>query len=372
MIYLDNAATTLQKPLAVGDASLRAMRTMTSPGRGGHKAAMLAADTAYNCRELAARLFKAESPENIVFTLNATHALNIAIKSIVHPASRVLISSYEHNSVLRPLYASGARIFVATSALFEPEDTVRAFESRLSGMELVVINHTSNVFGYILPVERIAASCIRAGVPFIVDASQSAGILDIDYSSLGAEFIAMPGHKGLYGPQGTGILIARYGKTLLEGGTGSNSKLPEMPDFMPDRLEAGTHNMPGIAGLAEGIKYIEKTGTATILAHERELIRIAADGLEQIKGVRVYRARRSENQMGVLSFNIKDVPSEQIAATLGEMNIAVRAGMHCSPLAHKSAGTYEQGTVRMSVSAFNTKAEIMKFLRAVGEISIKV
>ncbi len=372
MIYLDSAATTLQKPLQVGEASLRAMRTMTSPGRGGHKAAMLAADTAYNCREIAARLFNVENPENIVFTMNATHALNIAVKSLVRPGSRVLISSYEHNSVLRPLYASGAKIFIAPSALFEPEDTLRAFEARLGGAELVVINHTSNVFGYILPVEAVAASCVRMGVPFIVDASQSAGILEIDYTGLGAEFIAMPGHKSLYGPQGTGILIAKYGKTLLEGGTGSNSKLPEMPDFMPDRLEAGTHNMPGIAGLEEGMKFVEKTGTANILAHERELLRVAADGLERINGVRVYRARRPETQMGVLSFNVKNVPSEQIAALLGERNIAVRAGMHCSPLAHKSAGTFEQGTVRMSVSAFNTKAEIIKFLRAVGEISIKV
>lgn len=372
MIYLDCAATTLQKPPAVAEASMRAIRTMSSPGRGGHSAAMLAADTAFSCRELAAGLLGVESPESIVFTLNATHALNIAIKSLVHPGSRVLISSYEHNSVLRPLYAMGARITVAVSELFNPEDTVRSFEERIRNSDLVVVNHTSNVFGYILPVEEISSMCKKAGVPLIVDVSQSAGILKINYSKLGADFIGMPGHKGLYGPQGTGILVAKYGKTLLEGGTGSNSKLPEMPDFMPDRLEAGTHNMPGIAGLAEGIKFVTSMGTDRVLSHGRELIRVAGDGLEQIKGVKVFRAKNPENQLGVMSFNIRDIPSEQVATELSERNIAVRAGMHCAPLAHRAAGTYEQGTVRVSVSAFNTKNEMYKLIQAVSDISKKV
>ncbi len=372
MIYLDSAATTLQKPRGVAEAAARAIRTMASPGRGGHGAAMLAADTAYNCREAAARLFGVKNPESIIFTLNATHALNIAIKTLARPGSKVVISSFEHNSVLRPLYSMGARIFVAPSKLFDPEDTLRAFEMRLGGAELVVVNHTSNVFGYILPIHEIAAMCRSSGIPFIIDASQSAGILDINYTELGADFVAMPGHKSLYGPQGTGILIAKYGSSLIEGGTGSNSKLPEMPDFLPDRLEAGTHNMPGIAGLAEGIKFVSSVGTSKILAHGRELIAAAADGLRQIGGVRLYEADNPEHQAGVMSFNIRNVPSEQIASELWARNIAVRAGMHCSPLAHRTAGTLEQGTVRISVSAFNTKKDIYGMLRAVGEISRKV
>ncbi len=369
MIYLDNAATSLLKPYDVAEAAAKAIRKMGSPGRGAHKSAMLASETAYNCRELAAQLFNVPGPENIVFTMNATHALNIAIKSQAQSGTRVLISSFEHNSVTRPLYAIDARVTVAASKLFDPEDTVRAFEERIGGAQLVVINHTSNVFGYKLPLEKVAAMCRAAGIPFIVDASQSAGVVDIDFESLGAEYVAMPGHKGLYGPQGTGILICKRGKTLLEGGTGSNSKLLEMPDFLPDRFEAGTHNMPGIAGLTEGLKFVKKIGTAEILKREQKLISIAAEGLAQIKGVKLYRAEEPENQTGVLSFNIGDAPSELIANELSNKNIAVRAGMHCAPLAHRTAETSEQGTVRISLSVFNTKHEINKMLDAVELIS---
>ena len=369
MIYLDNAATTLIKPYAVSEAAGRAIRKMGSPGRGGHKSAMLASEAAYNCRELAAELFNVPSPENIVFTLNATHALNIAIKSLAQHGTRVLISSFEHNSVTRPLHAIEAKVTVAASKLFDTEDTARAFEERVGGAQLVVINHTSNVFGYKLPLERVASMCKKAGIPFIVDASQSAGVVDIDFTALGAEFVAMPGHKGLYGPQGTGILIAKGGKTLLEGGTGSNSKLLDMPDFLPDRFEAGTHNMPGIAGLTEGLKFVKKASTSKILKREQALIKLAADGLAQIKGVKIYRSENPENQTGVLSFNICNEPSELIAGELSKRNIAVRAGMHCAPLAHRTAGTTEQGTVRISLSAFNTKQEINKMLDAVEVIS---
>jgi len=372
MIYLDSAATTLLKPYTVAEAAQRAVRRMATPGRGGHSASMLAAETAYSCRERAARLFGASSPESIVFTFNATHALNIAIKSLARKNTRVLITGYEHNSVLRPLNAIGAKVTVAKSELFEPEDAVRVFERRLGAAELVVVNHTSNVFGYVLPVKRIAAMCRAAQIPFIIDASQSAGVLDIDFEELGADFIAMPGHKGLYGPQGTGILIARGGKTLIEGGTGGNSQLPGMPEFLPDRFEAGTHNMPGIAGLEEGLKFVEKVGTGKILAHERELIREAAEGFKQIGGIKLYRAQNEANQTGVLSFNLRELPSEQVANALSERKVAVRAGLHCAPLAHRSAGTIAQGTVRISVSVFNTKYEIHRMLNYVEDISKKI
>jgi len=333
---------------------------------------MLAAETAYNCRERAARLFGVENPENIVFTFNATHALNIAIKTFARENTRVLISGYEHNSVVRPLNAVGARVMVAACELFDPDDAVRAFERLMGSAELVVVNHVSNVFGFVQPIERIAEMCRAARVPFIIDASQSAGVLDINFEKLGADFIAMPGHKGLYGPQGTGILIARDGKTLIEGGTGGNSALPDMPDFLPDRLEAGTHNMPGIAGLEEGLKFIEKVGTKRILKHERELIREAAKGLSEIPGIRLYKALYDEDQTGVLSFNLRDRHSEQVASELSERNIAVRAGLHCAPLAHRTAGTFSQGTVRISVSVFNTKSEIHRMLNHLEDIARKL
>lgn len=371
MIYLDNAATTLLKPAKVARAMYTAVGTLSSPGRGGYKHSMDAAEAAFNCREKIAAFFGVNNPENIIFTLNATHGLNIAIKSIVKPGDKVVVSGYEHNSVVRPLYASGTKIIEAESALFDRQGAVKAFEKHIdSDTALVVCNHMSNVFGYILPVEEIGEICRYYRVPFIVDASQSAGALKIDFSSLNAEFIAMPGHKGLFGPQGTGILICRdKARPLLQGGTGSNSMLLEMPDFLPDMLEAGTHNMPGIAGLREGVKFVSEKGTGNILSHERRLIRLAANGLKKIKNVNPYVSKDADVQGGVLSFNIDGVHSETVGKLLSERNIAVRAGLHCAPAAHKSAGTLETGTVRISVSPFNTERDIKVFLFTVNKIA---
>ena len=250
MIYLDSAATTFQKPLSVSYAMQRAMRTMSSPGRGGYAAARAAEETAFRCRSLAAELFGVPSPEQVVFASNATHALNIAIRSLVPEGGRVAVSGYEHNAVTRPLHALGARIKVAASPLFDRAALLRAFENSISPeLDAVVCTHVSNVFGFVLPIEEIAALCRAEGVPLIVDASQSAGILPFELDTLGAAFIAMPGHKGLYGPQGTGLLLCAHDAApLLYGGTGSASLEQTMPDFLPDQLEAGTHNMPGIAG----------------------------------------------------------------------------------------------------------------------------
>lgn len=274
MIYLDSAATTFQKPLSVSYAMQRAMRTMSSPGRGGYAAARAAEETAFRCRSLAAELFGVPSPEQVVFTSNATHALNIAIRSLVPEGGRVAVSGYEHNAVTRPLHALGARIKVAASPLFDRAALLRAFENSISPeLDAVVCTHVSNVFGFVLPIEEIAALCRAEGVPLIVDASQSAGILPLELDTLGAAFIAMPGHKGLYGPQGTGLLLCAHDAApLLYGGTGSASLEQTMPDFLPDRLEAGTHNMPGIAGLEAGLRFVrEKRGS--IERHERALMR---------------------------------------------------------------------------------------------------
>ncbi|MCL2367520.1 MAG: aminotransferase class V-fold PLP-dependent enzyme [Oscillospiraceae bacterium] len=366
MIYFDSAATTLQKPAAVRQAVNHALLRQASPGRGGHRASMRAAETAYQCREAAAKLFRVPDPAQIVFTHNATHALNMAIKSLVGPGDRVVISGFEHNSVLRPLHAIGAEIVVAQAPLFSPEATMAAFDAEICAeTKLVVCNHVSNVFGYILPIEGVAALCNARGVPLVIDASQSAGVLEIDAVELGADYIAMPGHKGLYGPQGTGILICRDApeRTILEGGTGSEAMRAEMPEGLPDRLEAGTPNMPGISGLLAGLRFVSRCGEGEILHHERHLLGRLREGLSGVRGLQLYAAEEPDQQTGVLSFRVDGLDCEAIAAELGTMDVGVRAGLHCSPLAHKSAGTIESGTVRVSFSAFNTEGEVERFLR---------
>jgi len=359
MIYLDSAATSLQKPAAVRRAMGEALRRMASPGRGSHRPAMLAADAALDCRLALARLFHVPEPDRVVFTFNATHALNIAIRSLASPGDRVVISGYEHNAVTRPLHAVGAEIVTAASPLFQPEAAVEAFRRALPGCACCVCTHVSNVFGYILPVEEIAALCRERGVPFVLDASQSAGCLDIDFQRLGAAFIAMPGHKGLLGPQGTGVLLCGApAKPLLQGGTGSNSASPEMPDFLPDRLEAGTHNIPGVAGLLEGVRAVQHLTPARILRHEQSLLRACTRRLSRIAGLELFLADDPLFQAGVLSVRTGKLSCEELGERLGRQDVAVRAGLHCAPAAHRTAGTLDTGTLRLSFSPFNQPWEI--------------
>ena len=372
MIYLDAAATSFQKPDEVWQAVQTAAREMSSPGRGGYPAAIRAADTVFQCREALSNLFHAENPERIVFTLNATHALNIAIKSLVHPGSRVVISGYEHNAVTRPLAAIGkVRTVVAESPLFQPQAALDAFDRAVTpGTDAVICNHVSNVFGTVLPVRQIAELCRQRKVPLIIDASQSAGILPLDVSALQPAFVAMPGHKGLYGPQGTGVLIcseAVPSETLIEGGTGSLSLQQDMPDFLPDRLEAGTHNVPGIAGLLEGVRFVTRLGLDRIRESERALALAAANGLRQLPGTEVFAAPDLSAQCGVVSFRIPGRDVEELGEFLAQRDIAVRTGYHCAPLAHRSAGTLKTGTIRVSFSAFNTPEDVAALLTAVGE-----
>ena len=367
MIYLDSAATTLQKPAAVARATAWAIRRLASPGRGGHRPAMEAADTAFACRQEAAELFHVPSPEQVVFTFNATHGLNIAIHALVKPGSRVVISGYEHNAVTRPLWAiPNVAVRVAQSPLFRQDLALSAFRRALreEHPDAVICTHVSNVFGFVLPIEEIADLCRAAGVPLVVDASQSAGCIPLDFQRLGADFVAMPGHKGLYGPQGTGLLLCgRTPEPLLQGGTGSASRQQEMPEFLPDRLEAGTHNIAGIAGLLEGLRYLRRRGVERIASHERELIRTLGAGLKRLEGLEVFLAGDPAAQAGVLSFRSADWDCEVLGQALGERGAALRAGLHCAPLAHQTAGTLETGTVRASVSDFNTRGEAVRFLR---------
>ncbi len=368
MIYLDSAATTLQKPPAVARASARAIRSMSAPGRGGHQASRLGAETAYLCRKAAAELFEADDPEQVVFTFNATHGLNIAIKSLVQPGMTVLISGYEHNAVTRPLHAiPDVTVKTAAAPLFQPEKMTAELERLLtSEVGVVICTHVSNVFGYVLPVEQVAALCRRRGVPLILDASQSAGALPVSLKKTGAAFIAMPGHKGLYGPQGTGLLLcAGSALPVMEGGTGSESLNQAMPAFLPDRLEAGTQNMAGIAGLLEGLRFVKTRGEETIGAHERQLAARMGEGLAGIPGIQVFRADDPADQLGVLSFRAAGEDCEELCGLLDDMGFALRAGLHCAPLAHTTAGTLETGTIRASLSAFNTLPETEKLIRAV-------
>ena len=371
MIYLDSAATTLQKPPSVARASARAIRTMSAPGRGGHRASRLGAETAYLCRKAAAELFDADDPEQVVFTFNATHGLNIAIKTLVKPGATVVISGYEHNAVTRPLHAiGGVTVKAASASLFQPEKMTAEFERLMTPeVDAVICTHVSNVFGYVLPVEQIAALCRRRGVPLIIDASQSAGALPVSLKQTGAAFIAMPGHKGLYGPQGTGLLLcAGSALPVMEGGTGSESLNQAMPEFLPDRLEAGTHNMAGVAGLLEGLRFVKARGVAAIGTHERQLAARMGEGLSHIPGIQVFRAADPAVQAGVLSFRAAGEDCEELCSLLDDMGFALRAGLHCAPLAHTTAGTLKTGTVRTSVSAFTTEKETERFIRAVRAV----
>jgi len=344
MIYLDNGATSFHKPAAVRQAVLQAMEQCANPGRGGYPAAMAATETVYRCRETAAELFGCR-PEQVVFTSNCTHGLNIALNSLIKPGDRVVISGFEHNAVTRTLHRLKAAVMVAGRRLFDPADTLAEWENALkNGAKVGITTHVSNVFGYILPVAEMAALCRKYGVPFVLDAAQSAGSLPVRLDDLGAAFIAMPGHKGQLGPQGTGLLLcAGEPEPLITGGTGSESIRQEMPEFLPDRAEAGTLNVPGIAGLGAALAFLKREGMACRADREHRTAALCGQRLEETG----YRVFRGPGQASTVSCVPKE-DCEEVAEALGQRGIAVRAGLHCAPLAHESAGTLETGTVRVS------------------------
>ena len=364
MIYLDNGATSFPKLPQVRAAVADAMVNCANPGRSGHEASMNGARIVYRCRERAAALFGCR-PEQVVFTSNCTHGLNFGIRALVKPGGRVLVSGFEHNSVVRPLYALGARITVAGRKLFDPEDTLTRFEDGLKqGVDAAVFTHASNVFGYVLPVAEMAALCRRYGVPFGVDAAQSAGTERVDLSGWGAEFVAMPGHKGLQGPMGTGLLLCGNAlEPLLYGGTGSESRRRDMPEDLPERLEPGTVNVPGIAGLEAGLATLQRMGIDGIRRREQAETRRCIAGLKWL-GLQVFSGKI---QNGTISF-LAPGDCEELAEALAKRGVAVRAGLHCAPLAHESAGTLETGTVRISFGIGTDAGQTRLFLEILEEI----
>lgn len=364
MIYFDSAATTLQKPETVPAAVADAMGTLTTPGRGDHAAARKAAEVMLRCRTEAAELFDVSAPDNVVLTHNATHGLNIAIRALVSPGDTVVISGYEHNAVTRPLHAIGdVKVRIVNGRLFDQKQMLEGFRRAVDrDVKAVVCTHVSNVFGYALPIDDIAALCRERGVPLVVDASQSAGVLPVRLGAWGAAYAAMPGHKGLYGPQGTGLLLCGEGRVpepLLTGGTGSLSRQQEMPDFLPDRLEAGTQNVHGAAGLLAGIRFVRSLGLQRIARQEGRLMARLGEGLRK-KGK--YRVFQGPNPGSVLSVVPMEGDPETLADLLAEKGVAVRSGLHCAPVAHMTAGTIATGTVRFSASVFNTPREVEQVL----------
>ncbi len=362
MIYLDKGGTSFRKPPAVGRAMVNALQTCANSGRGGYPPSMRASEVVLECREQAAVMFDCQ-PEQVGMTVNCTHGLNIALQSLIPAGDRVLITGFEHNAVTRPLHALGAKPVVAGRKLFDWEDTLSGFEDALrSGVRAAVFTHVSNVFGYILPVEQMAALCRKYNVPFVIDAAQSAGVLPVRLKAWGASYIAMPGHKGLLGPQGTGLLLCnQMPKPLLYGGTGSLSRQQQMPGFLPDSAEAGTLNVVGIAGLQAGLSYLQRTGIEKIFAREQAQAQVCARGLEKMG----FRVLCGDHQAGTVSF-VPETDCEEAARQLAERGICVRAGLHCAPLAHESAGTLETGTVRVSFGHDATPGQTGSLLRAAG------
>ncbi len=378
MINFDNSATSFPKPAAVKRALLTALtRYGGNPGRSGHRLSMQTAEAVYSARTAAAEFFGAET-ENTVFTLNCTHALNMAIKGAARKGCHIIISSLEHNSVLRPVHAlfrQGKCTYSIAKVSHDDRETVENFRKLMTpATKIIVCTLGSNVTGQIPPYAEIAELCQRRGICFIADGAQACGVIPLKLSE-GINILCTAGHKSLYGPSGTGLLVTD-GKfdisTLTEGGTGSLSMELEQPDFMPDKLESGTINTVGAIALGAGIDFVNRIGIDRIYAHETKLCKKLISALENMDGVTVYRDSRVKNYLPVVSFNIDFLTANETAARLSDMGFALRGGLHCSGLAHTSLGTVPDGTVRFSPSVFNTENETDALIYAVKKISSKL
>lgn len=379
MIYLDNAATTYPKPRSVYQAWNRAMTAYgANPGRSGHAMSMAASRAVFASRSSCAEFFGAE-PENTVFTLNCTHALNIAIKGLARPGAHFLLSDIEHNAVIRPVHSlaeSGMSYTIFESSPDPGQTVLNAARGITPDTVALICTAAGNVTGQRMPLTELADLCRRKRICFIVDAAQGAGLLPISLKD-GINIICTAGHKGLYGPMGTGLLLTdgKYPlKPLMEGGTGSASESLTQPEFLPDRFESGTINTPGAIALGAGVDFVKTRTVQRILAHEISLCRSLCGMLRSIPGVRVYSGidSRPERFAPVVSFNIGELPSSEASSRLSDMGFCLRGGLHCAPLAHKKLGTLDTGTVRFAPSAFTTLEETRQLAKAVDKLNRNV
>ena len=377
MIYLDNAATTGHKPESVVHAVSEAITVLSAnPGRGGYETSQMASKKVYECRKKIAEMFGAYGPEKVVFTPNCTAALNYVIKGVLKPGDHTIVSCLEHNAVARPMHKMaqhGVKVDYAEVIFDDSEATVRSFERLiLPETKLIVCTHASNVTGHILPIREIGELCRKKGILFAVDAAQTAGIVPINMQLMNIDYLCVAPHKGLYAPMGTGLLIANSDipDTIIEGGTGTISASYFQPTDLPERMESGTLNLPGIAGIYSGAEFVNRRGIENIYKYEMLLAKKFYSGLKLIPGVTVYTPPPVMYQsVPTVSFNIIGLDSTTVANKLGDAGIAVRAGLHCAPMAHKRIGTLETGTVRICISVFNTEQDIRMTLMAIKKIT---
>jgi cysteine desulfurase family protein len=381
ILYFDNAATSWPKPPGVMEAMMNLVASgCANPGRSGHRLSIATARSVYEARENLSELLGIEDSLDIVFTLNATMALNLALFGLLQPGDHVITTSMEHNSVMRPLRALVSRGVQLTvlpchaDGSFDPGLIASAMRS---STKLFVMTHASNVTGTLMPVQEAGRICRELGLRFMVDAAQTVGAVPLAVRQLDVDLLAFTGHKGLYGPQGTGGLyvkkeLQQLMKPLVLGGTGSLSEQESQPDFMPDRFESGTPNSPGLAGLAAAAAFIQSRGIASIAAHERRLTEILLQGLLEIERVTVYGPKDGSGRTAVVSMNIQGASPSEVAQLLDEeYGILVRPGLHCAPSAHRTVGTFPQGAVRFSMGLFHTEEQVATVIRAVAALARK-
>lgn len=377
MIYLDNGATSFPKPLSVRqnvDISLK--KFSANPGRSGHSLSLRAAKEIFECRKRLKKLFNVNSEEEIIFTENCTMALNTVIFGLLSEGDHVLISSMEHNSVTRPLESLKDKgvTYSTFDYSYDDNETVDNVRNLIKPeTKLVICTHASNVFGFRFPIERICALCHAYGILFCVDSAQSAGVFDIDVGTNQYDFVCMSGHKSLYGPMGTGVLILnnRNLKPLLYGGTGTESVKKSQPEGLPEKFESGTQNMNGISGLKAGVAFVKNRGIKNIYNHEYKLAKRLFNGLANNRKIITYNKSFDYGKVApVVSFNIDGVYSEDLVAKLNKYGIMTRGGLHCSPLAHTTMNTIENGTVRVVPGAFNTINDINYLLNVIRKLTI--
>jgi len=379
MIYLDHAATSWPKPPEVIPPMADFLEQAGgNPGRSGHRLSVAAGRMVYEAREAVAGLLHAPDPLRVIFTLNATHAINLALRGLLEPGDRVVTTGMEHNAVMRPLRALEQRGVTVVVVPCAPDGSLNAADvgrALAPGTRLVVVNHASNVVGTLAPVAEVAALAHADGALLLVDAAQTAGVLPMDIEALGIDLLAFTGHKGLQGPPGTGGLVlgkrvdASLLRPLLHGGTGSRSEFEAQPEFLPDKFESGTPNGVGIAGLGVGIQWVMARGVEAIRQHEIALTRRLIEGLGNIPGVQVYGPTDAAQRTAVVSFTVEGRRVSEIGLRLDEEHdVLCRVGLHCAPAAHKTLGTFPQGTVRLAPGASNTLAEIDAAVDAVAKV----